>query len=80
MTDPKETKDHVREGFLLIADELDDLRDAIQNANLPVLQGIGEVLRKLDALTEDREATGAEVRDLRQQVAELRRAQIGAAQ
>lgn len=78
MTDPKETKDHVREGFMLIADELDSLRDRIDNANLPVLQGIGEVLRKLDALTEDRDAIGAEVKDLRKQVADLRRAQVGA--
>ena len=66
--DDKETRDYVREGFLLIADELDAQRDMLQNVNLPVLQGIAAIMRKLEALTEDHAATQKEVADLRRVV------------
>lgn len=55
----------VHDGFSTIADELADLRDRIDNANAPVLAGIGAILRKLEALEQDQAATAEEVHTLR---------------
>jgi len=62
----------ISEGLSVTADELAELRDVITNANKPVLDALGQVLSKLDAIQEDLTAhqkyTGEELSKLRKAV------------